>query len=48
MPREFREQRLTFWIGRGKIHEHADPPNLIGLLCARRERPRGCRATERG
>src|SRR6516165_3308863 len=46
MPREFREQRLTFWIGRGKIHEHADPPNLIGLLRARRERPSGRRAAE--
>src|SRR6516164_8635177 len=39
MPREFREQRLTFWIGRGITHEHADPPNLIGPLRVRRERP---------
>src|SRR6516164_7977070 len=46
MPREFREQRLTFWIGRGKIHEHADPPNLIGLLRTRRERPCHRRAAE--
>src|SRR5262249_19685615 len=47
MPREFREQRLTFWIGRGKIHEHADPPNLIGPLRVRRERPCRRRAAEK-
>jgi len=45
---ERREQRLTFWIGRGKIHEHADPPNLIGLLRACDKRPRYSAAEQRG
>ena len=32
MLREFRGQRLTFWIGRGITHEHADSPNSVRLL----------------
>jgi len=27
-------------------HQHADPPFPLGLLCPRRERPRGSRAAE--
>src|SRR6516165_2132652 len=42
MPCESREQCLTFWIGGGITHEHPDPPNLIGLLRVRRERPCYC------
>ena len=34
MPYEFPEQRLTFWIGRGITHEHADSPNSVRLLRA--------------
>jgi hypothetical protein len=47
MPREFREQRLTFWIGGSITHEHPNPPNLIGLLRTRRERPSSRRATDK-
>jgi hypothetical protein len=35
---------LAFRIVREKIHEHADPPHLIGLLRARRDRPNCCRS----
>jgi hypothetical protein len=28
----------------GQVHKHADAPHPLGLLGARRERPRGCRA----
>jgi hypothetical protein len=31
---------VTFWIVRGRVHEHTDPPHLLGLLRARGERPR--------
>src|SRR5262249_41094767 len=34
--------RVTFRVG----HQDANPPHLTGLLPARRERPRGCRAAE--
>ena len=30
----------------GKVREEADAPYPLGLLRARRERPRGCRAAE--
>ena len=33
-------------IVRTRGMEHADPPHSIGLLRARRERPRSCRAAE--
>jgi len=33
-------------VRRGTPHQNANPPHLTGLLPARRERPRGCRATE--
>src|SRR5262249_45795236 len=36
------ELRLGFQI----THQHADPPHPLGLLRARRERPRRCRAAE--
>src|SRR5262249_57533757 len=36
----------AFWIIPGAVHKHADPPHPLGLLRARRERPRGRRATE--
>src|SRR5215471_17328776 len=47
MPREFREQRLTFQVGRGPTHEHTDPPNLTGLLRAHSERPCRRRAADK-
>ena len=37
---------LIFRIVRGAGHEHADAPHALGLLRARRERPRGRRAAE--
>src|SRR5262245_56803149 len=37
---------LPFRIIRSEVHEHADAPHLLGLLRARRERPRRCRATD--
>jgi hypothetical protein len=30
------------------VYQHANPPHPLGLLRARRERPRRRRATERG
>src|SRR6516164_2190987 len=47
-PAERSDASLSFQIGRSRAHEHADPPHLLALLRARRERPRGRRATERG
>src|SRR5262249_32931919 len=44
--RESGEPSLTFRIVRGEIHEHADAPDALALLRARRERPRGRRAAE--
>src|SRR5262249_26794776 len=40
-----RTTRSRFWIVLGDIREHADAPNPVGLLRARRERP-GHRAAE--
>jgi hypothetical protein len=39
------EAGLTLSIVRGTVHEHADAPHPLGLLRARRERPR-CRGAE--
>jgi hypothetical protein len=36
---ERREAGLTLRVVRGPVHEHADPPHLLGLLRARHERP---------
>jgi hypothetical protein len=36
---ECRETGLTFWIVRRPVHEYADTPRLLDLLCARNERP---------
>ena len=44
---ERRDAGLTFRIVRGCGHEHADAPHPLGLLRARRERPRGRRAAEK-
>ena len=44
---ERREAGLSFRIVRGQAHEHADAPHPLGLLRARRERPRGRRAAEK-
>src|SRR5262249_160899 len=43
------EHRETGLLGCrfGRTHEHADPPHPLGLLCARRERPRCRRAAEK-
>ena len=43
---ERRDAGLRFRIVRGRGHEHADAPHPLGLLRARRERPRSRRATE--
>src|SRR6266480_1662976 len=40
------EPSLCFWIVLGNRHQDPDPAHLIGLLRARRERPRGSRAAE--
>ena len=39
-------RRLQFRIVRGQVQEHADAPHPLGLLRARRERPRSRRAAE--
>ncbi|MGB7013254.1 MAG: hypothetical protein WBD97_23015, partial [Pseudolabrys sp.] len=45
---ERRKAGLSFRIVLGPIHEHADAPHPLGLLCARRERPRSrCAPEER-
>src|SRR5262249_20633112 len=44
---ERRGASLPFGTVSGKVHEHADATNPIGLLRARRERPRGCRAAKK-
>jgi hypothetical protein len=36
---------LSFWIGFGIRHQHADA-HPVRLLRARRQRPRGCRAAQ--
>jgi hypothetical protein len=38
---------LRIWIVRCEGHEHADATHPLGLLCARRERPRPSTADER-
>src|SRR5262249_55523954 len=43
---EGRDAGLSFRIVRGPIHEHADAPHPLRLLCARHERPRDSRAAE--
>src|SRR5215472_2476331 len=43
---ERRDAGSAFRIVRGGAHEHADTSHLVGLLRARRERPRGRRAAE--
>src|SRR5262249_39754846 len=45
---ERRDLRLTFRIGGGHVHEHADAPHPLALLRACRERPRRrCAADQR-
>src|SRR5262249_26976965 len=34
---------VSFRIVGGRVHEYADPPCVLSLLRARRERPRRCR-----
>src|SRR5262245_49070931 len=41
---ECRQLDLAAWIVRGPVHEHTEPPHALGLLRARRARPRRCRA----
>ena len=43
---ERRDAGLKFRIVRGCVQEHADAPHPLGLLRARRERPRSRRAAE--
>jgi hypothetical protein len=40
--------RLSERIVGSKVMEDADAPHPLALLPLRRERPRGCRAAERG
>jgi hypothetical protein len=44
--RERRDADWCFRIVRGNVHEHADAPDPVALLRARRDRPPGCRAAE--
>src|SRR5262249_16154723 len=45
---ECRQLDLAAWIVRGPVHEHTEPPHALGLLRARRERPRcRCAAEQR-
>ena len=44
---ECRVPRPSFAIV-SRAHEHADAPHAVGLLRARPQRPRGCRAAEKG
>jgi hypothetical protein len=43
---ECRKASLCLRIVLGEAHQHADPPHSVGLLCARRERPRCGSAAE--
>src|SRR5262249_57788049 len=43
-----RDVGLFCRIARRKRCKHADPPHPFGLLRARRERPRRCRAAKKG
>src|SRR5215475_8581126 len=45
-PAERSDASLSFQTGRSRAHEHADAPHPLGLLRARRERPRGCGTAE--
>src|SRR5262249_1477470 len=45
--RERQDAGLLCWIVRRKGREHADAPHPIRLLCSCRQRPCGCRATEK-
>jgi hypothetical protein len=38
---------LSFRVIRGQVHEDADPPHPLALLCGRRERPRNRAANQR-
>jgi hypothetical protein len=40
------ETSLCFGVVRGEVHEHADAPHALTLLCARRQRPSRRRAAE--
>jgi hypothetical protein len=40
--------RLTFRVGRRKIHKHANPPRLRRLLCPHGERPSDRRTAHNG
>jgi hypothetical protein len=41
------DARLHFGIRFGPAYQNSNPSEEIGLLRARRERPRGCRAAKR-
>ena len=43
---ERRDAGLSFRIVRGRGHQHANAPHPLGLLRARRERPRRCAAQQ--
>ena len=41
------DEGLPFPVALGKPHQHTDPPHTVGLLRARRNRPRDRRANKR-
>ena len=41
------DEGLSFPVALGKPHQHTDPPHTVGLLRARRNGPRDCRANKR-
>jgi hypothetical protein len=43
---ERRESGLTIWIIRDRVHQHADPPHLLGLLRPGTKRPCGRHAAD--
>src|SRR6516165_4705590 len=47
-PAERSDASLSFQIGRSRAHEHVDAPHPLALLRARRERPCGRRAADKG
>src|SRR5580692_7217413 len=44
---ERRHEGLAFCIVRGTVYQHTDPPNRLGLLRARSERPSGGSAAQK-
>src|SRR5262249_23346953 len=45
-PSQLLQAGVPFCICSSRVHEHANPPHALVPLCARRQRPRDCRAAE--